>query len=279
MLVDQNPDYIIGTSNMRYTASSPPDQGCVSPAMVSDGSPRYVGLPELSPSPPVYAVPPQASVCDPRAVSGFEEPEQQCTPNIPLKRSPSTTPPPLFAFVDQQPLAVADATPRVQQEAEIHSSGESEVDREEYQDEKVVQAPAPLEQPEHAAEPAVGGYTVPSSASEPTPMPTPIQINEPSRPTREIRPLTITVPPPPKRRRGQTGPVPIPNLTKKSRGRSVPTASNSINPYGTQRTRRSFVCVATGCGKCFVRGEHLKRHIRSIHTNEKREFNLLRHLA
>ncbi|PPR07669.1 hypothetical protein CVT26_001599 [Gymnopilus dilepis] len=34
---------------------------------------------------------------------------------------------------------------------------------------------------------------------------------------------------------------------------------------------RSFVCVVPGCGKCFVRGEHLKRHVRSIHTNDKRQ--------
>jgi hypothetical protein len=47
-----------------------------------------------------------------------------------------------------------------------------------------------------------------------------------------------------------------------------------------------------GCGKCFFRGEHLKRHIRSIHTHEKpfkctfpnceklfnRHDNLLQHL-
>lgn len=33
---------------------------------------------------------------------------------------------------------------------------------------------------------------------------------------------------------------------------------------------RSYVCRVNGCGKCFQRGEHLKRHIRSIHTNDKR---------
>ena len=35
---------------------------------------------------------------------------------------------------------------------------------------------------------------------------------------------------------------------------------------------RTFVCVVPGCGKCFVRSEHLKRHVRSIHTHDKREF-------
>jgi uncharacterized Zn-finger protein len=29
---------------------------------------------------------------------------------------------------------------------------------------------------------------------------------------------------------------------------------------------RRYVCTADGCGKCFVRGEHLKRHVRSLHT-------------
>jgi len=33
---------------------------------------------------------------------------------------------------------------------------------------------------------------------------------------------------------------------------------------------RSYVCSVPGCGKCFVRGEHLKRHVRSIHTHDKR---------
>jgi uncharacterized Zn-finger protein len=37
-----------------------------------------------------------------------------------------------------------------------------------------------------------------------------------------------------------------------------------------QPEKRVYVCKADGCGKCFHRGEHLKRHIRSIHTHEKR---------
>ena len=35
--------------------------------------------------------------------------------------------------------------------------------------------------------------------------------------------------------------------------------------------QRGYMCKVPGCGKCFARGEHLKRHVRSIHTNEKRE--------
>lgn len=95
-------------------------------------------------------------------------------------------------------------------------------------------------------------------------------------------------------------PVPVPHLTKKSRGRKVPyidarmarpVLSEDEYDTGTSRSRgtparrgrggnrgaggaRSFVCAVPGCGKGFVRGEHLKRHVRSIHTHEKRKFDL-----
>lgn len=77
-------------------------------------------------------------------------------------------------------------------------------------------------------------------------------------------------------------PVPVPHLTKKSRGRRVPTV-NSAGGSGGGRARgfsdplgsRIYLCDISGCGKCFARGEHLKRHIRSIHTNEKRKCFLL----
>ncbi|ORZ08314.1 hypothetical protein BCR42DRAFT_335723, partial [Absidia repens] len=32
---------------------------------------------------------------------------------------------------------------------------------------------------------------------------------------------------------------------------------------------RTFACQVEDCGKVFKRSEHLKRHNRSIHTNEK----------
>lgn len=68
-------------------------------------------------------------------------------------------------------------------------------------------------------------------------------------------------------------PVPVPNLTKKSRGRRVPTMSvPSVGrgPRDAALGARIYFCDVSGCGKCFARGEHLKRHIRSIHTYEKR---------
>ncbi|OAD72203.1 C2H2-type zinc finger transcription factor, partial [Phycomyces blakesleeanus NRRL 1555(-)] len=48
----------------------------------------------------------------------------------------------------------------------------------------------------------------------------------------------------------------------RSRGRRV---SNSPSPSG----QKMFTCTKDECGKVFKRSEHLKRHIRSIHTLEK----------
>jgi len=65
-------------------------------------------------------------------------------------------------------------------------------------------------------------------------------------------------------------PVPVPNLIKKSRGRRVPTEAETDELGGGPSSKtRMFRCDVLGCGKCFLRGEHLKRHIRSIHTHEK----------
>ncbi|KAK7026272.1 hypothetical protein R3P38DRAFT_1036931 [Favolaschia claudopus] len=78
-------------------------------------------------------------------------------------------------------------------------------------------------------------------------------------------------------------PIPVPNLTKKSRGRRVPTvgmlygeggggrrsAASTSSSNGGKTPARLYTCKVPGCGKCFARGEHLKRHVRSIHTWEK----------
>jgi len=67
-------------------------------------------------------------------------------------------------------------------------------------------------------------------------------------------------------------PVPVPNLTKKSRGRRVPTADDTAAEVDSDSKKsRVYICKVEDCGKCFSRGEHLKRHIRSIHTHEKRK--------
>ncbi|BGP14341.1 hypothetical protein JCM10213_004468 [Rhodosporidiobolus nylandii] len=76
--------------------------------------------------------------------------------------------------------------------------------------------------------------------------------------------------------------------TKRSRGRRPPTTPDlDLDPeedpneqptqaqleyVGTTKTgkpKKIFLCKVPGCGKCFKRSEHLKRHVRSIHTNEK----------
>ena len=60
-------------------------------------------------------------------------------------------------------------------------------------------------------------------------------------------------------------PVPVPGLTKNSRGRDVPrkTEDGFVD--------RPFWCRVEGCNKLFSRGEHLKRHIISIHTEARRK--------
>ena len=46
-----------------------------------------------------------------------------------------------------------------------------------------------------------------------------------------------------------------------------------VHYAGTTKTgkpKKIFMCKVPACGKCFKRSEHLKRHVRSIHTGEKR---------
>lgn len=160
--------------------------------------------------------------------------------------------------------------------------------------------PAVEDEPEEPEEPPKST----SPAPEPTPPP-PSTTRDPSESSvsLEAAPLnptqltfleSNTSSGAPNERRGPRSravlPVPVPNLTKKSRGRRVPTkvvADNPnppvaittaavVNPPPTTSVSsegtRLYVCQVEGCGKCFHRGEHLKRHIRSIHTYEKRTF-------
>lgn len=82
---------------------------------------------------------------------------------------------------------------------------------------------------------------------------------------------------------------------KKSRGRKVPVAPDlsavegggeikgarlASIPFGikktgsSNKTKRRYVCTYEGCGKCFIRGEHLKRHVKSLHLCEKRKLRV-----
>ncbi|CEH18831.1 fog: zn-finger [Ceraceosorus bombacis] len=56
-------------------------------------------------------------------------------------------------------------------------------------------------------------------------------------------------------------------ITKRSRGRRVPNKPEEVNNLG--KSGKIYTCKVPGCGKCFKRSEHLKRHVRSIHTDEK----------
>ena len=62
-------------------------------------------------------------------------------------------------------------------------------------------------------------------------------------------------------------PVPVPGLTKNRRGRCVPKKTEVVLDDGS----RPFWCHVKDCDKLFNRGEHLKRHILSIHTDDRRE--------
>ena len=62
-------------------------------------------------------------------------------------------------------------------------------------------------------------------------------------------------------------PVPVPGLTKNSRGRCVPKKAEGVFEDGS----RPFWCPVEDCDKLFNRGEHLKRHILSIHTRYTRK--------
>lgn len=106
-----------------------------------------------------------------------------------------------------------------------------------------------------------------------------------SNPTDPINPNPLTTG---NRRTRVPPPLPVPNLTKRSRGRKVPVltppaaavnagkapAAPAAAPPAGGANGRIYVCTVKGCSKCFARREHLKRHVRSIHTNEKRTFLL-----
>ncbi|KAK0504610.1 hypothetical protein EDD18DRAFT_1061714 [Armillaria luteobubalina] len=47
-------------------------------------------------------------------------------------------------------------------------------------------------------------------------------------------------------------------------------------PFGVRASKtqlagssRRYICTFEGCGKCFIRGEHLKRHVKGVHLCER----------
>ncbi|CEG65238.1 hypothetical protein CU097_015555 [Rhizopus azygosporus] len=73
---------------------------------------------------------------------------------------------------------------------------------------------------------------------------------------------SLSISPPPTRRSSKAAVSLSKSPVKRSRGRRV---SNSPSVAG----QKVFTCTHDDCGKVFKRSEHLKRHIRSIHTLEK----------
>ncbi len=58
---------------------------------------------------------------------------------------------------------------------------------------------------------------------------------------------------------------------------SLPVSSKRLKSEPDPGSEKQFVCMVNGCGKCFRRYEHLKRHSKSVHTSERREaFRLLK---
>lgn len=103
------------------------------------------------------------------------------------------------------------------------------------------------------------GYPISSLCSTPTSSPATIK--------QHVRPMTPVSPPLLMKDSYYPQQEDNKKKTPRSRGRRV----SSVPGCGA----RMFTCKADGCGKVFKRSEHLKRHIRSIHTLEKRKYFLL----
>jgi hypothetical protein len=90
-------------------------------------------------------------------------------------------------------------------------------------------------------------------------------------PTAGVSPVVDRKPSPEQRKTQRPGPrkrvpppAPVPHLIKKSRGRRVPEPDEA--------RERAHICAVPGCSKSFARAEHLKRHVISLHTHEKRTY-------
>jgi hypothetical protein len=112
----------------------------------------------------------------------------------------------------------------------------------------VVVGAAQIEETDSPPPPPTAG-TIPA-AVVPGPVPDP-NSNPPERKAQRAAPRK-RIPPP----------APVPHLIKKSRGRRVPEPDEA--------KERAHICAVPGCSKSFARAEHLKRHVISLHTHEKR---------
>lgn len=261
--VDDN--YVLAsTSHMRFTAiHSSTQPTCAQPV---DFSPHCVRMEELSDSSPLYSAT-NVEVCDPRVtVSGGEDDGVLADVALQMQNfggtkiqdgdlsiAPVAVPSPVSdgsqdSDEDDQ-LEDADA---MEDDEYLDSGGESEM---EWDDEG-------SEFHSRSARKTIKAKREPSE----------LGLDSPSVFSNAFDPKMPVMDFPTKRSRGLTGPTPVPNLTKKSRGRRVPKSSSTVvASSGIAKSARPYKCVVAECSKCFARGEHLKRHVRSIHTNEKRE--------
>jgi hypothetical protein len=273
-------EYVTTTeSHMRYTAETT-HNGIAPQHHDAQLSPDCVQTNEHSPSPPLYATVEldDAMVCDPRFVSG---PGDNTRPSDVVTQMKTDEVYERRDSASSVSSAVAPASPYAcdtslgsdvefqeqddPEDDEYNDCGESEVEDDPCDDDdgEFVLRPSRRTRPKQRTQTKAAvtsglDYSSHSSASS---SPDVLDIQD------EIMSVFV------RRTRGSTAPVPVPNLTKKSRGRRVPTLSAIVAEGGIQKNARMYACKVKDCGKCFARGEHLKRHVRSIHTNEKRTFD------
>jgi hypothetical protein len=270
-----NADYNLAV--MRYSAECSSNviaqQPCAQPIQLS---PQCVQNQDLPPSPPLYTELPDTQVCNPRFVAGDEDDGRlsdvamQMDTGRKRKRRDSS-----LSATSAAPTASPSST---------YSGGQAFSDEEEhdhdsmedgeYEDSGESETEVDIYDPGNDRLHFRPGRRTRSTRSTRTRRGTssdfgPLSLSNSSLPYDPSDDEVPIMGCPAKSNRTLTAPVPVPNLTKKSRGRRVPTASSIVGQGGVQKNPRTYMCKVKDCGKCFARGEHLKRHVRSIHTNEK----------
>ncbi|KAF9950087.1 hypothetical protein BGZ72_008180 [Mortierella alpina] len=61
------------------------------------------------------------------------------------------------------------------------------------------------------------------------------------------------------------------NASSKRRASTIKSRAARRASLSSESMGRLYPCIFDDCGKLFKRSEHLKRHVRSVHTLEKRE--------